>query len=110
MLQFLEGNHVSKSIMWLDKNETKKMLGRNDITANPLYIEAYHAFRENKYMYIGIFIVIRNIFGSNRYKIIPTEKWVNALYGISSPILNSLRTVFVGSLAKFAHIVRKLYG
>ena len=95
MLQFLEGKNATKAIAWLDKGESTAVLNRHEIRDNSLFMKAYQSIADNKYLYLGIFIIIRNVFGSNKYKIIPTEWILDKTKQFWKPIYNSMMNIWV---------------
>jgi len=105
MLQFLEGNNNTKVITWLDKNEVEfpdELLDRNavtKVTRNDLVSGVYSSVVDNKYLFLVVCVVLRNIFGSNKYKLVPTELWMGKVApavftGIKAAVVRSWETVW----------------
>ncbi len=103
MLQFLEGNNATKAISWLDTYETKANLAVNPLTTNDLANSVYRSIVDNKYLFLGIFVVMRNIFGSSRFKLV-SNAWVAQI----SPVIFSLYQQFSSHIYSFAPALRSL--
>ena len=108
MLQFLEGKNATKAIAWLDKGETKDILNRHEIIDNSLFMKAYQSVAENKYLYLGVFIIIRNVFGSNRFKLIPTEWWLDKSIRILQPLTQPLVNLWTRYFSQAMQVFKTL--
>lgn len=117
MLQFLEGNQTTKAIAWVDKNDGIEDIQRElnlnvvtKVTRNDLFSTFYDSIIENKYLYLATFIVLRNIFGSNKYKLIPTEWWVNKLQITTlEPLFINIWNYFNKLIINFQNIIKLIY-